>query len=41
MFTEEEKMFRSSVAKFANETLKPKVHAMDEAELLDKVYILE
>lgn len=28
-------MFKESVGKFARETLTPKVHAMDEAELLD------
>lgn len=30
-------MFRSSVAKFATEVVAPRVHEMDEKELLDKV----
>ncbi|KAJ3113923.1 hypothetical protein HDU96_002765 [Phlyctochytrium bullatum] len=35
-FTDEEKMLRESVAKFANEVVRPKVREMDEKELLDK-----
>ncbi|KAI9360388.1 acyl-CoA oxidase [Zopfochytrium polystomum] len=38
-FTEDEQMLRETVAKFADEVIKPKVHAMDEAELMDKSVI--
>lgn len=39
--TEEETMFRDSVARYAKEKLAPKVQAMDEAELLDKGVLKE
>ncbi|KAJ3332988.1 hypothetical protein HDU76_012331 [Blyttiomyces sp. JEL0837] len=35
-FTDEEMMLRETVAKFANDVVKPKVREMDENELLDK-----
>ncbi len=35
-FTEEELMLKESVAKFANEQVKPLVSKMDEQELLEK-----
>ncbi|TPX70581.1 hypothetical protein SpCBS45565_g01676 [Spizellomyces sp. 'palustris'] len=35
-FTEEEEMMREAVAKFAREQVKPKVHEMDEKEMMDK-----
>ncbi|KAJ1549167.1 hypothetical protein HK405_008686 [Cladochytrium tenue] len=38
-FTEEELMLKESVAKFANDFIKPKVRAMDENELMDKSVI--
>ncbi|KAJ3028216.1 UNVERIFIED_CONTAM: hypothetical protein HDU68_002144, partial [Siphonaria sp. JEL0065] len=34
--SDEEVLLRDAVAKFANEQVRPKVRAMDEAELLDK-----
>ncbi|KAJ9120901.1 hypothetical protein QFC22_002836 [Naganishia vaughanmartiniae] len=34
-FTEEEEMLRETVRKFANEVVKPRVYAMDEAEQMD------
>ena len=36
VFTEEELMLKESVAKFANEQVKPLVSKMDEQELLEK-----
>ncbi|KAJ3194015.1 hypothetical protein HDU82_002595 [Entophlyctis luteolus] len=38
-FTEEELLLKESVAKFANEQVRPKVREMDEAELLDKTIL--
>ncbi|KAJ3098684.1 hypothetical protein HDU97_003801 [Phlyctochytrium planicorne] len=38
-FTEEEQLLRESVAKFANEVVRPKVREMDEKELLDKAVL--
>ncbi len=35
MWSEEESMLRDSVARFANETIKPRVRAMDESSTLD------
>ncbi|KAI8997935.1 acyl-CoA dehydrogenase/oxidase [Gaertneriomyces semiglobifer] len=37
--TDDELMMREAVARFANEVVKPKVHEMDEKEMMDKTVI--